>query len=845
MTSVPGWRVLRGIALLSASAMLLPVVAGLGLAIFDPVDATAAEYGFRGGEVFWTTVGWAIAIGGVATLLATIPATDFGISDPNSRWRIAGIVLWLMPLLLPPALFFDAWWLELGPDSIIGRAAAEAGQVPLLRRAVLAVGLLGMATPLAMWLLAAGRDAAAHRDEQMIRLDRPSPRDVLMIRLRRFVRPALLAWVLTSAVVAGLTVPFDLAQVRSWGFELRTLDTRGAGPGTLLQVGLPGLAIAIFAGVALIRLLRRVAVNRVEQGCDRGFSPVGREGLWTRRIAVVAIWMTLVGWPLVMLARRAWSQDLQVAWSLHREALAGTLLLAAGGGVIGSIIAVGFAAWRGGGAARTRWSVWIILIPAFAILASMPATLLAVGIEAVWNLEGLGSFVDGPVPTVLAVAGRTAIGAAIVGWMIGGRMGVLPRLDAPRGLAAGWRAGSPVFTRAAATGFLLGGTLAAGEIPVAARVRPPGFSTLTGTLLDAMHYQYADSVLPVVLGLIAAATMAALLMSVVLVGGVGSSSRVFRAGAGLLSALVLLSPPGCGSSDPESDTGGVPHAVAFGRPGNLDGRFDYPRAIALDEPRERIYVVDKSARVQRFALDGTLEGWWRMPAFENGKPTGIAVDAEGRVMVADTHEHRISIFSPDGELLETHGVLGTEPGEFIYPTDVVGGPGGIWFVSEYGGNDRVQIFDADWNPIGVIGRPAEEDLEIDGRTVPGLSRPQSLVWDEAAGELFIADAVHHRIVVVDETGNMLRSLSGPGLEPGRLGYPYDIALESDGTLLVVEYGNNRVQRLDARTGESRGIWGGTGTGPGKLRYPWGLDAGERTMVVLDSGNSRVLVGPRP
>ena len=309
--------------------------------------------------------------------------------------------------------------------------------------------------------------------------------------------------------------------------------------------------------------------------------------------------------------------------------------------------------------------------------------------------------------------------------------------------------------------------------------------------------------------------------------------------------MVLLSHPGCGSSGPESDAGGVPHTVAFGRPGNLDGRFDYPRAIALDEPRGRIYVVDKSARVQRFALDGTLEGWWRMPAFENGKPTGIAVDVEGRVMVADTHEHRISIFSPDGELLETHGVLGTEPGEFIYPTDVVGGPGGIWFVSEYGGNDRVQIFDADWNPIGVIGRPAEEDLEIDGHTVPGLSRPQSLVWDETAGELFIADAVHHRIVVVDAAGNMLRSLAGPGLEPGRLGYPYDIALESDGTLLVVEYGNNRIQRLDARTGESRGIWGGTGTSPGKLRYPWGLDAGERTMVVLDSGNSRVLVGPRP
>ena len=70
-------------------------------------------------------------------------------------------------------------------------------------------------------------------------------------------------------------------------------------------------------------------------------------------------------------------------------------------------------------------------------------------------------------------------------------------------------------------------------------------------------------------------------------------------------------------------------------------------------------------------------------------------------------------------------------------------------------------------------------------------------------------------------------------------------MEPDGSILVIEFGNNRVQRLDAVTGESLGIWGGTGVEPGRLRYPWGIDAGERRFVVLDSGNSRVLVGERP
>ena len=311
----------------------------------------------------------------------------------------------------------------------------------------------------------------------------------------------------------------------------------------------------------------------------------------------------------------------------------------------------------------------------------------------------------------------------------------------------------------------------------------------------------------------------------------------------LVLAFATLVPFGCERERGSSERDPVEHRVAFGRPGNIDGRFDYPRAIALDEARGRIYVVDKSARVQRFSLDGRLETWWRMPAFENGKPTGIAVDDLGRVLVADTHEHRVAIFSPDGDLLETHGGLGMDPGEFVYLTDVAKGPDGTWFVSEYGGNDRVQIFNRDWEPIGAIGAFGEAVYEKDGEIL--LSRPQSLCWDDAAGELFIADAVNHRIVVTDAVGNRLRTLGGPGIEPGRLSYPYDLAVEPEGTLLVVEFGNNRIQRLDARDGGSLGCWGGTGVEPGRLRYPWGLDAGKDTMVVLDSGNSRVLVGDRP
>jgi DNA-binding beta-propeller fold protein YncE len=80
-----------------------------------------------------------------------------------------------------------------------------------------------------------------------------------------------------------------------------------------------------------------------------------------------------------------------------------------------------------------------------------------------------------------------------------------------------------------------------------------------------------------------------------------------------------------------------------------------------------------------------------------------------------------------------------------------------------------------------------------------------------------------------------------GRAPGQLEYPYGVALCPDGTLLVAEFGNNRIQRFD-RTGRSLNIWAEAGRQPGQLAYPWGVAVGkDQRVYVLDSGNNRVQV----
>ena len=62
----------------------------------------------------------------------------------------------------------------------------------------------------------------------------------------------------------------------------------------------------------------------------------------------------------------------------------------------------------------------------------------------------------------------------------------------------------------------------------------------------------------------------------------------------------------------------------------------------------------------------------------------------------------------------------------------------------------------------------------------------------------------------------------------------------DGSLLVCEYGNNRVQRLSP-AGECLGLFGRPGTGDGELHAPWAVDGDAMRVFVLDSRNNRVQV----
>ena len=252
-----------------------------------------------------------------------------------------------------------------------------------------------------------------------------------------------------------------------------------------------------------------------------------------------------------------------------------------------------------------------------------------------------------------------------------------------------------------------------------------------------------------------------------------------------------------------------------------------PRAVTA-APDGAIYVLDNVGRVLAFdAQTKPVRQWW-MPECSVGKPERILVARDGRLVVADTHYHRVVIFDAAGNVQFMFGEKGEGPGEFIYPVAVAEDDRQNLYVCEYGGNDRVQVFRPDGTYVSEFGKCGAGPGEF--------QRPSGVVWRD--GLLYIADAFNNRIHVFHEDG---RPADLPdGAFSADLHYPYDIAAAPQGEFYVVEYGAGRVTKFSS-TGRLLGRYGTTGADAGQFETPWGLSVDPAGRVlVADTGNRRLV-----
>ena len=178
----------------------------------------------------------------------------------------------------------------------------------------------------------------------------------------------------------------------------------------------------------------------------------------------------------------------------------------------------------------------------------------------------------------------------------------------------------------------------------------------------------------------------------------------------------------------------------WGRKGTNVGQLNLPRAAAVTSSGE-IYVSEygQAERIQKFTKEGTSSilhfGVRGSDSGEFNRPEGLGVDRNDRLYVADSCNHRIQVFGPNGAHLRSYGKPGSAPGEFSYPYDIRIDSMGIQYVCEFG-NSRIQIFDDQDQLLEVLGHAGAEPGEF--------NNPWSIALD-SEGNLYVADSRNHRV----------------------------------------------------------------------------------------------------
>jgi uncharacterized protein (TIGR03437 family) len=241
-----------------------------------------------------------------------------------------------------------------------------------------------------------------------------------------------------------------------------------------------------------------------------------------------------------------------------------------------------------------------------------------------------------------------------------------------------------------------------------------------------------------------------------------------------------------------------------------------------------LYIADQVNNVVRIVTNGninTLAGNGTAGYLGDGKaanqaelydPTGIVVDSKGNVYVSDTRNQLVRLITTAGvistfagNIIEGAGISGdsgtAQSAQLDFPAGLALDANNNLYIADAANNKIRIVTQATGNPINTFAGNLFGDYAGDGGPAINaeLNNPQGVAVD-AAGDVYIADTLNHRIRMVTPDGNIHtvagngtagRSGDGGQALEAELNHPEGVAVDTAGNIFIADTFNQRIRMV--------------------------------------------------
>ncbi|XP_031153302.1 tripartite motif-containing protein 3-like isoform X2 [Sander lucioperca] len=205
---------------------------------------------------------------------------------------------------------------------------------------------------------------------------------------------------------------------------------------------------------------------------------------------------------------------------------------------------------------------------------------------------------------------------------------------------------------------------------------------------------------------------------------------------------------------------------------------------------------------------------------------GISTSSNGRIVVADSNNQCIQVFTNDGQFKMRFGVRGRSPGQLQRPTGVTVDMNGDIIVADYD-NRWISIFSSDGKFKNKIGA---------GR----LMGPKGVAVDKN-GHIITVDNKACCVFIFQSNGKLVTKFGARGTSDRHFAGPHFVAVNNKNEIVVTDFHNHSVKVYNA-DGEFLFKFGSHGEGNGQFNAPTGVAVDANgNIIVADWGNSRIQV----